>query len=76
MTAIQMSPAHSDKKARPVKKLLTLGDFIVAAYDVSERGQAGGVVSLALRARMIEFEGRCRPVAFDRTSPFAREKKE
>jgi len=76
MTATHVSPAHSVKKAKPVKKALTLGDFIVAAYDTSEEGQAGGVVSLALRAHLIEFEGRCRPAAFDRTSPFAREKKE
>jgi hypothetical protein len=76
MTDIQVSPTASAKKSKPVKKLPTLGDLIVAAYDLSEKKQAAGMVSLALRARLIEFEGPRRPVTFDRTSPFAREKKE
>jgi len=76
MSDFHKQPAPSVKKANPVKKGLTLGDFIVAAYDGSEEGQARGTVSLAFNARLVEFEGPRRPVIFDRTSPFAREKRE
>lgn len=73
MTDTQVSPTLSVKKVSPVKKLPTLGDLIVEAYDVSEKSQAAGMVSLALEARLIHFERPRRPATFDRTNPFARE---
>jgi hypothetical protein len=42
------------------KRMLLLGDFIVAAYRAWGRRRAKGLVWLAINARLVEFQGRQR----------------
>ena len=42
------------------QRVLTFGDFIVAAYRACGRRRAKGLVWLAVNARLIQFRGRQR----------------
>jgi hypothetical protein len=42
------------------KKALTLGEFIMVAYDTWDKRRAGEIVRLAINTRLIEFRGRRR----------------
>jgi hypothetical protein len=44
------------------KRVLTFGDFIVAAYLAWGRRRAKGLVWLAVNSRLIQFRGRQRVV--------------
>jgi len=43
-------------KTTPFKKTTTLGDFITNIYDVYGERKAGGIVRLAFKARLIEYQ--------------------
>jgi hypothetical protein len=47
-------------KTRPAPPALTLGEFILAAYQVWGRRRASGYVWLALKTRLVEFRGQNR----------------
>jgi hypothetical protein len=44
------------------KRYLTLGEFIMAVYDVWGKRRARGIVRLAIKAHLIEFRGEQRLV--------------
>jgi len=39
------------------KKTLRFGDFIMATYDAFGKRRAKGIIRLALKAHLIEFQG-------------------
>ena len=41
-------------------KRLTLGDLIASVYDACSTGQARGILTLAVHARLIDFPGEYR----------------
>jgi hypothetical protein len=44
---------------------LTFGEFIMAVYDACGRQKAGGIVRLAVQARLVEFRGHDRIVILE-----------
>ena len=45
-------------KNRQTGKTMRLGDLIAAVYDACGRQKAGGILRLALDARLVTFRGR------------------
>ena len=42
-------------KTHGKKKHMTLGEFIERVYDVCDKGKAGGIVRIALRAHLVKI---------------------
>jgi len=44
-------------KARPKRKALTFGEFVVSVYDAFGKRRANGIIRLAINAHAVAFLG-------------------